>query len=129
MWQVFMWLRTCKVVCGTIAGKSVSVHNTCQFPIWYHLPHSYMKKIKCIWFMLLISSINRKKDLWNFRSIINSTLNWKREKIIIYMFNTNSEKSIITHSFLHCSYQFKKSEENLLKINNGVRIKKGHQEG
>lgn len=45
------------------------------------------------------------------------------------MFNTNSEKSIITDTFLHCSYQSKKSEENLLKINNGVRIKKGHQEG
>ena len=45
------------------------------------------------------------------------------------MFNTNSEKSIITDSFLYRSYQFKKSEENLLKINNGVRIKKGHQEG
>lgn len=110
--------------CGAIAGKSVSVHNTCQFPIWYHLPHSYMKKIKCIWFMLLISSINRKKDL-EFQ--VNHKFYIKLEKKNHYMFNTNSEV-IITHSFLHCSYQFKKSE-NLLKINNGVRIKKGHQEG
>ena len=31
------------------------------------------------------------------------------------MFNTNSEKSIITDSFLHHSYQFKKSEGKFAK--------------
>lgn len=70
---------------------------------------------------LLISSANRKEDLRNARAIINSKLN-EREKIIIYTCNTNSGKSV-ANSFLHSTYQFKKLEEKVAKINNNFEDK------
>jgi len=68
---------------------------------------------------------SQKRRPKEFQDIINSKINGRERGIkgIIYTFNTNSGKSIITDILLHSIYQFKKLKGQDASVNNSLEGK------